>query len=320
MIRTHFFIGACLVAQATTHAGTVAAQNYPAKPVRMVAAGAGAGSDFMARILATGLTEPWGQPVTVDNRGGSAVIPVDLVAKSPPDGYTLLVFGSALWYLPFMQTVAYDPIRDFAPVSFATMSPLILVVHPSLPVKTVKELIAFAKSKPGQLNYSSGIAGSTPHLAAELFKSMAGVDLVRVTYKGGAPALIALLSGETQVMFANANAIGLLTGGKVRPLAVTAARRSALFPDLPTIAASGVPGYDSSAVHCVFAPTGTPAAIVNRISRDIATLLAKPEMKERLLKAGLEVVSSSPEALAAMVKADMAAMGKIIKAAGIRED
>ena len=320
MARLHSFIRLCLVVLVVAHPVKATAQTYPVKPVRLVAAAAGAGSDFMARILATGLSESWGQPVTVDNRGGSAVIPVEVVAKAPPDGYTLLVFGSALWYLPFMQNVSYDPIRDFASVSQATTSPLVLVVHPSLPVKTVKELIALARSRPGQLNYSSGIAGSTPHLAGELFKSMTGVDIVRVTYKGGAPALIALLSGETQVMFANANAIGSLGEGKVRLLAVTAARRSTLFPELPTIAASGVPGYDASAVNSIFAPTGTPAAIVNRINRDVAILMAKPELKERLLKAGLEGVASSPDELAAMVRADMAAMGKIIRAVGIRGD
>ena len=187
---------------------TAVAQSYPDKPVRVVTAAAGAGGDFVSRIVAAGLTELWGQQVLIDNRGGSAVIPIEVVAKAPPDGYTLLGFGTALWHLPLMQSVSYDPIKDFAPITAVAKTPMIVVVHPSLPVKSIKELIALAKAKPGQLNYSSGIAGSTTHLPAELFKAMAGVNIVRVSYKGGAPALTALLGGETQVMFANAGGVG----------------------------------------------------------------------------------------------------------------
>jgi tripartite-type tricarboxylate transporter receptor subunit TctC len=306
---------------ALLHPDPVIAQNYPAKPVRLVTAAAGAGGDFVSRILAGGLAESWSQPVLVDNRGGSATIPIEVVAKAPPDGYTLLAFGSALWHLPLMQSVSYDPIRDFAPITLVTTTPMILVVHPSLPVKSVKELVALARRKPGELNYASGISGSTTHLPAELFKAMAGVDIVRVTYKGGAPALNALLSGETQVMFANAAGVGAhVTSGRVRALAVTSAQRSALFPDLPTIAASGLPGYEASSMQCLFAPAATPAALVNRLNRDLVKVLNRPEVKERFLRAGSEVVANSPDELAAALKADMIAMGKVIRQAGIRAD
>ena len=311
----------CALVLCVAHVAGAGAQGYPHKPVRLVTAAAGAGGDFVARVAASGLTELWGQPVLIDNRGGSAVIPIELVAKAPPDGYTLLAFGTALWHLPLMQSVSYDPLRDFAPITLATTTPMILVVHPSLPVKSVKDLVALARRKPGELNYSSGIAGSTTHLPAELFKAMARVDIVRVTYKGGAPALTALLGGETQVMFANSGGVGPhIQAGKVRALAVTTAQRSALFPDLPTIAAAGLPGYEAASYQCIFAPAATPPALVDRLNRDLAKVLQRPEAKERFLRAGSEVVANSPGEVAAAIKADMIAMGKVIKQAGIRAD
>ncbi len=295
------------------------AQSYPEKSVRLVTAAPGAAGDFVSRMIAPGLTEKWGQTVVVDNRGGSAVIPIELVAKALGDGYTLLVFGSALWHLPFLQDVGYNPTADFAPITLAASTPLMLVVHPSLPVKSVQELVALAKRRPGQLNYSSGISGSATHLPAELFKSMAGVDIVRVTYKGGAPALNALLSGETQVMFATASAGGpQAKAGKLRALAVTSEKRSALFPELPTVAESGLPGYAAASTMCLFAPAATPPALVQKINQDVVQVLTRPEVKDRFLKSGSEVVASSPQALAAAMKADMATMGKLIKEAGIR--
>ena len=296
-------------------------QSYPGKPVRLVTAAAGAGGDFVSRMVAPGLTELWGQTVVVDNRGGSAVIPIEVVAKAPADGYTLLGFGTALWHLPLMQSVSYDPIKDFAPITLVTTTPMIVVVHPSLPVKSIEELIVLARKRPGQLNYSSGISGSTTHLPAELFKSMAGVDIVRVTYKGGAPALTALLGGETQVMFANAAGVGPhIMAGRVRGLAVTSAQRSALFPDLPTVAATGLPGYEATSLQGIFAPAATPAALVARLNRDLVKVLGRPEVRDRFLKSGSEVVANSPGDFAAAIKADMITMGKIIKQAGIRAD
>ena len=315
------FAAMCLASAVAAHPDTANAQGYPSKPVRLVTAAAGAGGDFVSRIVAAGLTELWGQQVIIDNRGGSAVIPIELVAKAPPDGYTLLGFGTALWHLPLMQSVSYDPVRDFAPITLVATTPMILVVHPSLPVKSVNELIALARKRPGQLNYSSGISGSTTHLPAEMFKAMAGVDIVRVSYKGGAPALTALLGGETQIMFANSGGAGShIQGGRLRALAVTTAQRSPLFPDLPTIAASGLPGYEAASNQCIFAPAATPAAVVNQLNRDIIKVLSRPEAKERFLRAGSEIVGNSPDELAKTIKSDMLAMGKVIKQAGIRAD
>ena len=300
-------------------AGVASSQNYPNKPVRIVTAGYGAAGDFVARVVALGLIDSWGQQVIVENRGGSGVIPIEIVAKALPDGYTLLVFGSTLWLLPFIQKVSYNPVSDFSPITLAAITPLLLVVHPSLPVKSITELIALAKSKPGELNYASGISGSATHLPAELFKAMAGVNIVRVAYKGGAPAISALIGGEVQVMFATSSgAAPHVKSGRMRALAVTSAQPSALFPDLPTVAASGLPGYDAASIMCIFAPAKTPAALVGLLNREIVRVLNKADVKERFFKAGSEVVANSPEQLAATIKADMARMGKVIKDAGIR--
>jgi len=300
-------------------AGVASGQDYPNKPVRMVTAAPGAAGDFVARLVALGLTESWGQQVIVENRGGSGVIPIEIVAKALPDGYTLLVFGTTLWLLPLIQKVSYNPIGDFSPITLAAVTPLLLVVHPSLPVKSIKELIAWAKAKPGELNYASGISGSATHLPAELFKAMAGVNIVRVAYKGGAPAISALIGGEVQVMFATASGAGPhVNSGRLRALAVTSAQPSALFPGLPTVAASGLPGYDAASIMCIFAPAKTPAALVGRLNRDIVRVLNKADVKERFIKAGSEVVASSPKELAAAMKSDMATMGKVIRDAGIR--
>jgi len=300
-------------------AGVASGQDYPNKPVRMVTAAPGAAGDFVARLAALGLTESWGQQVIVENRGGSGVIPIEIVAKALPDGYTLLVFGTTLWLLPLIQKVSYNPIGDFSPITLAAVTPLLLVVHPSLPVKSIKELIAWAKAKPGELNYASGISGSATHLPAELFKAMAGVNIVRVAYKGGAPAISALIGGEVQVMFATASGAGPhVNSGRLRALAVTSAQPSALFPGLPTVAASGLPGYDAASIMCIFAPAKTPAALVGRLNRDIVRVLNKADVKERFIKAGSEVVASSPKELAAAMKSDMATMGKVIRDAGIR--
>ena len=305
------WLAACMLA---ANHGVAFSQQYPNKPVRLVTAEVSAAGDFVARMIAPGLADRFGQQFVVDNRGGSGVIPIDIVAKAPPDGYTLLVFGSAFWLLPFLQTVAYHPVNDFAPITLAVTTPLLLVVHPSLPVKSVKELIAWAKAKPGELNYASGISGSATHLPAELFKSMAGVNMVRVTYKGGGPALNAILGGELQVMFATASgASPQVNAGKLRALAVTSAQPSALFPELPTVASAGLPGYDAASILCVFAPAKTPAALVALLNREIVRVLIRPDVKERFIRAGSEVVASTPSQLAVAMNAD-----KIFKSAGIR--
>jgi tripartite-type tricarboxylate transporter receptor subunit TctC len=229
----------CLASPLLT-SGVAFGQTYPNKPLRMMTTEVGAAGDFVARMIASGLSDSFGQQLIVDNRGGSGVIPIDIVATAPADGYTLRVFGTAFWLLPFLQPVSYNPVNDFAPVILAVTTPLLLVVHPSLSVKSVKELIAWAKAKPAELNYASGISGSATHLPAELFKSMTGVNLVHVAYKGGGPALNALIGGEVQVMFAtSSSAAPQVNAGRLRALAVTSAQPSTLFPDLPSVANSG---------------------------------------------------------------------------------
>ena len=300
-------------------AGVVSGQDYPNKPIRIVTAAAGGGSDFMARQVAQGISGPLGQPVIVENRGGG-IIPVDYVSKAPPDGYTLLVQGAVAWVAPLLLRKApYDMVRDFSPISLLVKEVYLVAVHPSLPVKSVRELIALAKTRPGELNYSSSIAGGSGHLAGELFRSMAGVNIVHVPYKGTAASITALISGEVQLTITDA---GLMTphvkSGKLRALAVTSAEPSALVPGLPTEAASGLPGYEAVGRTGIWAPAKTPAAIIERLNQEIVRVLNLPDVKERFFNAGVEPVGSSPEQFAAIVKADIAKLGKLIKDAGIK--
>lgn len=300
---------------------SVYAQSFATRPVRIVSAEVGAASDFLSRLIAPGLSANLGQQVIVDNRGGSGVIPIEVVVKASPDGHTLLVFGATLWLLPFLQTVSYDPVKDLTPVSLVAITPLLVVVHPSVPVKSVKELIALARSKPGSLNYASGISGSATHLPVELFKSMAGVNIVRVAYKGGAPALNSILSGETQVMFATTSAGGPhVKSGRLVALAITTAKPSNLFPGLPTVAESALPGYEGISTQGVFAPARIPAALLTRLNREIVAVLDSREIRDRVFNTGSEVASSTPEQFAAIIREDMTRMGKVIKDAGIRAE
>ena len=304
-------------------AGTSAAfaQNYPTKPIRLLASGVGGGGDFTARLIAAGLTNRLGQQVIVDNRPGG-LIPGEIVAKAQPDGHTLMLVGIVIWLSPFMRSaMPFDPVRDFAPITLAATTPNVLVVHPALPVKSVPELIALAKQKPGALNYATSGAGNSNHIAGELFKAMAGIDMVQVNYKGAALALNDVLSGRVEVMFATAAAAAAhVSAGRLRALAVTSVQSSALAPGLPTVAASGLPGYESGSTLGVFAPAATPAAILNLLNREIVQFLNLPVTRERLLKAGIEVVASSPAQFAAAIRTDMTRIGKILRDAGIRTD
>ncbi len=298
----------------------VIAQDYPTRPVRIVASEAGGGGDFIARLVAQGLSSAFGQQVVVENRGGG-VIAGDVVAKSPPDGYTLLLYGNTLWLLPLMRKqVPYDPQRDFVPITLAGRAVNVLVVHPSLPVKSVKELIALARARPGQLNFSTAAPGTINHLAGELFNSMAKVNIVRVSYRGSPSAVTAVMSGEVQLMFASAAPVRPhIQAGRVRPLGVTTATRSATYPDLPTIPESGVPGFEAVSTHGIFAPARTPDAIVARLHQEIVRVLQRPESRERFSGIGAEPVGSTPEQLTAEIKAEIARMGKVIREAGIQE-
>ena len=315
MLRSWF----CFIALAISAVGAVSAQDYPSRPVRIVTYPVGGGTDFTARLIAQQLTGLLGQPVIVDNRPGG-VIQGEILAKAPPDGYTLLLNGSALWIAPLLQDVSYNP-AEFSPVTLATISPNVLVVHPSLPVTSVKELIAFARARPGQLNYASGPVGVPNHLAGEMLKALARVDIVRIGYKGGGPALNDLLAGQVHLLFASAGTvIPHVKSGRLRGLAVTSAQPSALVPGLPAIAASGVPGYEVVSIDAIFAPARTPAALVGRLNRDIVRVLALPDLKQKFFAAGVETVGSSPEQLGERVRSEIERFGKVIKAAGIRAE
>ena len=299
------------------------AQSYPTKPIRVVTSEPGGGNDFAARTIGQAVAPKLGQPWVVDNRGGAGgAIAAEAVARAPADGYTLLVYAANIWYIPLMRSnVPYDPIRDFAPITWASRSPNTVVVHPTLPVKSMKELVALAKAKPGQLSYASGGTGSSTQLSVELFKSMAKVDILRVPYKANAPAINDLIAGNTQLMFPTASTVAPhIKSGRLRALAVTSAEPSPLAPGLPTVAAAAnLPGYESISMYGVFAPAKTPPAIVQRLNQVIVEALNLPEVRERFFNIGVEVVGSTPEQFAAVIKSDMARMAKVIKEAGIRE-
>lgn len=321
MARLRLLACMILMGLAISPAGSAYAQNYPAKPVRLVAAGVGGGSDFAARLIGLGLAASIGQPVIVDNRpGAGGLIAGDIVAKAQPDGYTLLLHGSAIWLAPFVQEkVPYDPIRDFAPVTLAVSNANVIVVHPSVLARSVKELITLAKARPGQLNYGSGSIGSGAHLAAELFKSMAAVDIVRIPYKGAGLAVNALLGGQLQVMFpVLGSVLTHIKSGKLVALATTSAKPSALFPDLPTVGSAGLPGYESVSIFGILAPSETPDFIVSRLNREIIRVLKRPDVIEKFLNIGTEVVGSSPAQFSAVISSEMKRLGKLIKEAGIR--
>ena len=316
MLLTRFILWMFSVSLMALGAGVVSGQNYPNKPIRILAIGPGGGSDFPARLIAPGLAAALGQNVIVDNRSG--VIPAQIVSRAPPDGYSLLVAGSSTWTGPLLQKSPYDPIKDFAAVTLLNQAPNILVVHPSLPVTSVKELIALAKAKPGELNCATNANGGSPHLAYELFKSMAGVNIVRVPFSASSQALTALIGNQVHLMFPSAGGMAAhIKSGRLRAVAIASAKPSALLPELPTIAATGVPGFESVSYNGMFAPAGTPDVIIKRINQETARILGTPGVREKFLNAGVEPISSSPEQFGNTVKSEMARLGKVIKEAGI---
>jgi len=297
-----------------------AADAWPSRPIRVVTAAAGGGNDFTARIIAQGLSASLGQQVIVDNRGGSH-IPQLTVAKATPDGYTILLQNNTVWVAPLLEKVGYDHLKELAPISLTARAPNILAVHPSLPVNSVKELIAAAKAAPGEINYASGVVGSSNFIAAEVFKAMAGVNLMRIGYKGTGPALNDVLAGQVKLIFATTtSAWGHVKSGRLKALAITSAEPSALAPGLPTVAASGVPGYKSEAIYGSWAPAKTPQPILTRLQQEIVKVLETPQNRERLFNSGAEVVASTPQVLAAEIKSETERLAQVFKKAAIRAE
>ncbi|HXF66718.1 MAG TPA: tripartite tricarboxylate transporter substrate binding protein [Burkholderiales bacterium] len=311
-------LGAMLAAACS---GSFSAQDYPTRPVRLVAASAPGGtSDILARLLAQALTQELGQSFVVENRSGaSGIIGTEFVAKSRPDGYTLLLIQPSLTINPSMfATLPYDATRDFAPVTIVVDVPQVLSAHPLLPVRSLKELVALAKAKPGALTIGSPGVGTHPHLTSELLQQQAGIRLQQVVYKGIGPAFIALRSGEvTLALSALSSALPHVQAGKIRPLAVTTSRRVSVLPEVPTVAESALPGFESSQWFGVLAPAGTPLPIIERLHQAITRVCRSAEVKEKLAAMGMEPVNSTPQRFAEVIKEEIGRWAQVIKAAGI---
>ena len=320
--RTFALAGAAALAMAASEAS---AQSYPNRPVRiLVPFPAGAGVDIVARMLGLPLTDTWGQATVVDNRpGAGGTIACELAAKAAPDGYTLLLGNISTFAMApsLYKKVNYDPVQSFAPVTLVNTSANVLVAHPGLPATTTQALIALAKARPGQINYASAGSGTSPHLAAELFKSMAGVDLVHVPYKGSPQALTDLLGGQTQIMFASlVSALPHIRQQRLRALGVTSLKRAAALPELPAISEAGLRGYDVSVWMGIVAPAGTSPAIIAQLNRQIAAILQSPDIRERLAVQGLEAASNSPAEFRTYIASEVHKWAVVIKQAGVVAD
>ena len=309
-----------LLALAVDHAfaqGTA----YPAKPVRIVVPSSpGGGTDILARLLAQKLTENLGQQFVVENRPGAGqIIGIEAVARSAPDGYTLLMAASAIVINEVLyKKPPYDTLRDFAPITLGASLPNILVVHPALPAKSVRELIALAKARPGMLNYSSAGSGTSPHLSMELFRIMSGITLTHIPYKGTGPATVDLVAGQVQLSMPNVlTALPQIKGGKLRALGVTSAKRASGLPDIPAIAEAGVPGYEAIQWYGLLAPAGTSRDVANKLQSETAKILVLQEVKERLAADGADAVGNRPQEFAAYIKAEIDKWSKVVKAGGI---
>jgi len=316
---------ACVIALvAGTTSLAVAQAQYPSRPVRIIVpTSVGSAADTLARTLATPLGERLGQPVVVDNRaGGATVIGTEAVAKAAPDGHTLLIGLPALAINPSMyRKLPYDALRDFAPIMRATSQPNLLVVHPALPVKSVKELIALAKARPGELVFASSGVGAGSHLTMELFLLTTGTRMLHVAYKGPAPGLIDLMSGRVSVMSPSTVAsLPHVRSGRLRALGVTTPKRAIGLPDIPTIAEAGVPGYESVSWFGLIAPAGTQKDVISRLHQEAATILRASDVRERLARDGTEVVAGSPEEFEAYIRGEIAKWAKVVKAAGIKAE
>ena len=313
----------CLLTAMLIMASAAPAQTYPIRPIRWVVTyPPGGPTDVVARAIGAKLTEAWGQQIVIDNRAGAGgVIGTDIAAKAVPDGYTLLFGTSAgLTINPALNSkLPYDAVKDFAPVSLLVLNPQILVVHPAVPVNSVKELVALAKARPGQLNYASVGLGSPNHMGMELLKALTGIDIVHVPYKGTGPAITDLLGGQVQVMFNSMpSVIPLVASGKLKGLAVGSVQRSPAVPDIPTVAEAGVPGFENVTWYGMFAPAKTPHDIIVKLNKQVVQILASPEMAQRLASQGAEPRSSTPEELTKFMRVESERWNKVIKTAGIK--
>ena len=316
---------AAVLAGGLAVATPAAAQSYPTKPITIVVPfPAGGTTDILARIVGQGLSKELGQPVVIDNRGGAGGnIGGALAAKAPADGYTLFMgtVGTNAINAALYKKMPFDHVKDFQPLSRVAMVPNLLVAHPSQPFKNVKELIAYAKANPGKLNFASSGNGTSIHLSGELFKSMTGIEMVHVPYKGSAPAVADLLGGQTAIMFDNMpSAIQHVRAGKLRPIAVTTAKRSPELPDVPTIAEAGVPGYDATSWFGLFTTAGTPEPVVSRLHGALMKVLADPEVKKQIAGQGAEPIAEKPEQFAAFIAAETTKWAKVVKASGASID
>ena len=323
VLCVYAFCGACAALLAGISA-PVLAQRYPDRPVRLIVPFApGGGNDIIARILGQKLAEGWGQQVVIDNRpGAGSNVAAELTARAAPDGYTVFQFNVAnAIAVSLYKKLGYDPIRDFAAVTQLASAPFILVVHPAVRARTVQELVALARAQPGKLNYASSGNGGATHLMTELFKTLSGTDLVHIPYNGAGPALNDLLGGQVQVLFAvPASSLPHIKSGRLRALGVSSLKRSALAPDVPTVAESGVAGFEGSAWYGVVVPARTPHAIVSALHTDIVRVLHQPEIKERMSSQGVELRGSTPEQFAQFIKSEISKWSRVVRISGAKVD
>ena len=318
-------IALLIAAGALFPGGEVSAQPYPSRPLRLIVPYPPGGvGDMFGRLYAQQLGERLGQPVLVDNKPGAAqAIGAEAAVKSPPDGYTLFLgsTSSLILQVGARKSLPYDPVKDFAPVSLVFNLPLYLVVHPDLPVNNVRELIAYGKANPGKLSFASIGAGSTVHLAGEMFKKMAGIEMVHVPYKGSAPALTDIIAGRVSLMFdGGASALPFVNAGKLRVLGTTDSRRSEQLPDIPSIAEAGLPGYEAVSWFGIAAPAGTPKPIIERLAADTAAIVSKADFKARFAGAGMEMISTTPEAMAEIIRTGIPRWTRVMREAGIQPE